>query len=106
MTDDLNATEGGDSPGLSTAFGTELVESRLFSGICICGVSHLQDPKWPAECQPLHGFDQFHDLREVIFGSLNKGSVVIDTRIAQAQRFLDFVKDIIRQKTLGPACPS
>ncbi len=70
--------------------------SRVF---CICARSHLQDPKWPAECQPLHGFDQFHDLREVIFGSLNKGSVVIDTRIAQAQRFLDFVKDIIRQKT-------
>ncbi len=65
---------------------------------CISARRHLRRPAWPAGAEPRHDFDEFDALRETLFGSLNKASVVADARIARAKHLTASVRRAVRDR--------
>jgi energy-coupling factor transporter ATP-binding protein EcfA2 len=61
-------------------------EGSVEKALCVSGRRHLQAPDWDAAAGPRHGFDQFAELRESIFGLVEHGSRVIDRRIENARQ--------------------
>ena len=59
---------------------------------CISARSNLQQPQWPDGEQPLHAYDDYDHLHEYIFGSLNRGSRFVDTRIERAEHLVDVIR--------------
>jgi hypothetical protein len=41
---------------------------------------------WDPSASPRHGFDQFEELRGLVAGRLNRGSLVIDRRVDNARQ--------------------
>jgi energy-coupling factor transporter ATP-binding protein EcfA2 len=73
---------------------------------CVSGRSHLSNPDWPDDAGPLHSFDEFGKVQELLFGQLNRGSVVLDRRIQQAEHLAEYVQNSIAAKageTIGTA---
>jgi predicted GTPase len=64
---------------------------------CISARQHLQDPDWDSSAQPKHDFDEFIDLKQMIFGTFNRPGYSIDRRIENAQSLRDF---ILKEATL------
>jgi hypothetical protein len=54
--------------------------------LCICARRHLHEPGWDPSASPRHGFDQFEELRGLVAGRLNRGSLVIDRRVDNARQ--------------------
>ena len=54
--------------------------------LCICARRHLQEPAWDPSAGPRHDFDQFEDLRGLVFGFAGRGSLVIDRRVDNARQ--------------------
>lgn len=71
---------------------------RMF---CISARRHLQDPQFDETAGPKHDFDQFEDLRELIFGSLNRAGYVVDRRLENVRSLRDFVFAEVSQKISG-----
>ena len=59
--------------------------------LCISARRHLQDPQFDETAGPKHDFDQFEDLRELIFDSINRAGYVVDRRLENARSLRDFV---------------
>ena len=59
--------------------------------LCISARRHLQDPQFDETAGPKHNFDQFEDLRELIFDSINRAGYVVDRRLENARGLRDFV---------------
>jgi energy-coupling factor transporter ATP-binding protein EcfA2 len=59
--------------------------------LCISARRHLQEPAFDKTAGPKHDFDQFEDLRELIFDNLNRAGYVVDRRLDNARRLRDFV---------------
>jgi GTPase SAR1 family protein len=59
--------------------------------LCISARRHLQDPQFDETAGPKHNFDQFEDLRELIFDSINRAGYVVDRRLENARSLRDFV---------------
>ncbi len=58
---------------------------------CISARQHLQDPKWDPTARPKHDFDEFIDLKQMIFGTFNQPGYSIDRRIENAQSLRDYI---------------
>jgi GTPase SAR1 family protein len=54
--------------------------------LCVSARRHLQDPGWDPSALPRHDFDQFDDLRELVFGLAGHGRRVIDRRVENARQ--------------------
>jgi hypothetical protein len=54
--------------------------------LCICARRHLRDPAWDPSAGPRHDFDQFDELRRLVAGYVNRGSLVIDRRVDNARQ--------------------
>lgn len=59
--------------------------------LCISARRHLQDPQFDETAGPKHNFDQFEDLRELIFDRINRAGYVVDRRLENARGLRDFV---------------
>jgi energy-coupling factor transporter ATP-binding protein EcfA2 len=59
--------------------------------LCISARRHLQEPQFDETAGPKHDFDQFEDLRELIFDNLNRAGYVVDRRLENARSLRDFV---------------
>ncbi len=59
--------------------------------LCVSARRHLQDPQFDETAGPKHDFDQFEDLRELIFDSINRAGYVVDRRLENARSLRDFV---------------
>lgn len=59
--------------------------------LCISARRHLQDPQFDATAGPKHDFDQFEDLRELIFDRINSAGYVVDRRLENVRSIRDFV---------------
>jgi energy-coupling factor transporter ATP-binding protein EcfA2 len=60
---------------------------------------HLENPKWDESASPRHEFDQFDDLRELVFGTINQAAYVVDRRLENARSLRDFVLVEVKQET-------
>jgi GTPase SAR1 family protein len=58
---------------------------------CISARQHLQDPQWDPTARPKHDFDEFIDLKQMIFGTFNQPGYIIDRRIENAQSLRDYI---------------
>ncbi|MBW2319608.1 MAG: 50S ribosome-binding GTPase [Deltaproteobacteria bacterium] len=59
--------------------------------LCISARRHLLHPGWDPTANPLHDFDQFEELRQMIFGSFNRPGFVIDRRLENAESLRDYI---------------
>ena len=66
--------------------------------LCVSGRRNVASPDWPEGAGPLHDFDEFPALHEVLFESLNQGDVVIDSRIRRAEHILAYLTDSVRER--------
>jgi len=58
---------------------------------CISARQHLNDPQWDLSATPKHDFDEFIDLKQMIFGTFNQPGYSIDRRIENAQSLRDYI---------------
>ena len=61
--------------------------------LCISARNHLNNPHWDETAGPKHGFDQFQELRQLIFDNINRAGYVVDRRLENARSLRDFVFD-------------
>jgi energy-coupling factor transporter ATP-binding protein EcfA2 len=54
--------------------------------LCVCARRHLRKPGWDPSAGPRHDFDQFEELRRLVVGHMNRGSLVIDRRVSNARQ--------------------
>jgi len=66
-------------------------EKPVYSILCICARNHLKNPEWDQQAAPRHNFDQFEQLRNIIFGTFNQPSYVIDRRLENAQSLKNYL---------------
>ena len=59
--------------------------------LCISARRHLLHPGWDPTANPLHDFDQFEELRQMIFGSFNRPGFVIDRRLENSESLRDYI---------------
>jgi GTPase SAR1 family protein len=59
--------------------------------LCISARRHLRDPQFDETAGPKHDFDQFEELRELIFDGINRAGYVVDRRLENARSLRDFV---------------
>jgi GTPase SAR1 family protein len=59
--------------------------------LCISARRHLHNPGWDPTADPLHDFDQFEELRQMIFGAFNRPGFVIDRRLENAESLRDYI---------------
>ena len=59
--------------------------------LCISARRHLRHPGWDPTADPLHDFDQFEELRQMIFGAFNRPGFVIDRRLENAESLRDYI---------------
>ncbi|MBW2705116.1 MAG: 50S ribosome-binding GTPase [Deltaproteobacteria bacterium] len=69
--------------------------------LCISARRHLQEPQFDETAGPKHDFDQFEDLRELIFDNLNRAGYVVDRRLENARSLRDFVFAEASQEIAG-----
>ncbi len=58
---------------------------------CMSARRHLQNPQWDPTARPKHDFDEFIDLKQMIFGTFNQPGYSIDRRIENAQSLRDYI---------------
>ena len=66
-------------------------ERPIQSVLCVSARRHLHDPGWDPTARPFHDFDQFKELRQMIFGTFNRPGFVIDRRLENAESLRDFI---------------
>jgi GTPase SAR1 family protein len=59
--------------------------------LCISARRHLRNPGWDPTADPLHDFDQFEALRQMIFGTFNRPGFVIDRRLENAESLRNYI---------------
>ena len=69
--------------------------------LCISARRHLQVPNFDETAGPKHDFDQFGDLRELVFDNINRAGYVVDRRLKNARNLRDFVFEEVRHATSG-----
>jgi len=66
--------------------------------LCISARRHLLDPQWDQTAGPKHDFDQFEDLQQLIFDSINRAEYVVDRRLENSTTLRNFVYQEVRQE--------
>jgi energy-coupling factor transporter ATP-binding protein EcfA2 len=61
---------------------------RLF---CISARRHLRNPQWDEKAGPRHDYDQFENLKQLIFDGFNRAGYVVDRRLKNAQSLKDYL---------------
>jgi small GTP-binding protein len=59
--------------------------------LCICARNHLKNPDWDPRAIPLHNFDQFGQLKDIILGTFNRAAYVIDRRLENALNLKNYL---------------
>lgn len=59
--------------------------------LCLCARRHLQNPAWDEGARPKHKFDQFAELKQLLFDTFNQAGYVVDRRVENARTLHDLV---------------
>jgi len=71
--------------------------------MCISARRNLRVPAWSPGAEPRHDFDEFPALRALLFGSLNRASVVLDARIERADHLVAQVSTAVAARARATA---
>jgi GTPase SAR1 family protein len=69
--------------------------------MCISARSHLQKPLWDETAGPKHDFDQFEQLRQLIFDNINRVEHVVDRRLENVRSLRDFAFNEVSLEIAG-----
>jgi len=58
---------------------------------CMSARRHLQNSQWDPTAPPKHDFDEFTDLKRMIFGTFNQPGYSVDRRIENAKSLRDYI---------------
>jgi len=59
--------------------------------LCVSARRHLKDPMWDETAPPKHDFDQFEELKQLIFGTFNRPGYIVDKRLERVRNLKDYV---------------
>jgi hypothetical protein len=59
--------------------------------LCISARSHWKNPHWDESAAPKHDFDQFKELQQLIFDTINRAGYVVDRRVENVRSLREFV---------------
>ena len=71
---------------IKTAWETSI--QKIF---CISARRHLKNPQWDPEAAPKHDFDEFIELKQMIFGDFNRPGFSIDRRIENTRTLRNYI---------------
>jgi GTPase SAR1 family protein len=74
-------------------FITSAWERPIQTVLCVSARRHLNAPKWDETASPKHDFDQFEELRQLIFGTFNRPGYIVDKRLEHVRNLRDYVFD-------------
>jgi GTPase SAR1 family protein len=78
---------------IKTAWETPI--QKIF---CISARRHLKNPQWDPIAAPKHDFDEFMDLKQMIFGDFNRPGYSIDQRIENARTLRNYIfEEVFRE---------
>jgi GTPase SAR1 family protein len=78
---------------IKTAWETPI--QKIF---CISARRHLENPQWDPTAAPKHDFDEFTDLKQMIFGNFNRPGYSIDRRVENARTLRNYIfEEVFRQ---------
>lgn len=66
-------------------------ERPIQTVLCVSARRHLKDPKWDETASPKHDFDQFEELKQLIFGTFNRPGYIVDKRLEHVRSLRDYV---------------
>jgi energy-coupling factor transporter ATP-binding protein EcfA2 len=66
--------------------------------LCISARRHLHDPQWDESAGPKHDFDQFGELKNLVFDTLGRSGYMVDRRVENARSLHDFVFTEVRRE--------
>jgi energy-coupling factor transporter ATP-binding protein EcfA2 len=66
--------------------------------LCISARRHLNDPHWDDSADPRHQFDQFEELRELVFRTINHAGYVVDRRLENVMNLKDYVNTEVNRE--------
>jgi GTPase SAR1 family protein len=66
--------------------------------LCVSARRHLRDPQWDPSAEPKHDFDQFDELRKMVFDRSNRAGYVVDRRLENVRSLRNFVFGEVRQE--------
>ncbi len=66
--------------------------------LCVSARRHLSAPKWDEAASPKHDFDQFDQLRQLIFGTFNRPGYIVDKRLQHVKNLRDYVFDEVNSE--------
>jgi len=72
-------------------FITSAWERQIQKVLCISARRHLRNPMWDPTASPKHDFDQFEELKGMIFGTFNRPGYIVDRRLENVRNLRDFV---------------
>ncbi len=78
---------------IADALGTSV--ERVF---CISARNHLNDPRWDSRAVPKHDFDEYDQLKNLIFGSYSRAGFVIDRRIENIEQLQRFIRNEVLEQ--------
>lgn len=69
---------------------------------CTSARRHIKDPGWPEDEKPIHEYDQFPQLRSLIFEAFNRAEHAVDARLERADHLLELIRESVGQALSGP----
>ena len=76
-------------------------QTSVDGALCVSARRHLKDPQWDQTAGPKHDFDQFKELQNLIFDTINRAGYVVDRRLENARSLRDFIFDEIGREVAG-----
>jgi predicted GTPase len=67
--------------------------------LCISARAHLHHPSWDESAVPKHNFDQFEELRKMVFDTINSAGYIVDRRMENARSLREYVFDEVNRET-------
>lgn len=80
------------------AYLTNAWSKKISNVFCISAKRHLNDPNWDPKALPRHDFDQFQDLKQLIFGKFTADGFAVDRRLDNAMMLKEYVFSEIRKQ--------
>jgi GTPase SAR1 family protein len=84
-----------------SAYIQEAWQTSVDRTLCISARRHLKEPQWDQTAGPKHDFDQFEELQNLIFDSVNRAGHVVDRRLENARSLRDFIFDEVGREVAG-----
>ena len=73
-------------------------DTPIQKAFCISARRHLKNPQWDPTAEPKHDYDEFNDLKQMIFGDFNRPGYSIDQRIENARTLRNYIfEEVFRQ---------